>query len=98
MVALMILTHTMSTHVFTHCSKFRAHNLIQDRLMSIVRDAGYSVTARVPIIEVHEVQDQQIRADIYLPQMQPGRSTGAVGFASMLPGFTTFMAVLVQCC
>ena len=35
--------------------------------MSIVRDAGYSVTARVPLIEV---QDQQIRADINLPQMQ----------------------------
>ena len=35
--------------------------------MSIVRDARYSVTTRAPCIEV---QDQQIRADIYLPQMQ----------------------------
>ena len=45
---------------------FRAHNLIQNRLVSIVRDAGFSATTRVATIEV---QDQHIRADIYIPQM-----------------------------
>ena len=55
--------HVINTCI--HCNKTRAHNLIQDRLVSIVRDAGYSVTTRVPTIEV---QDQHIRADIYIPQ------------------------------
>ena len=55
--------------------------------MSIVRDAGYSVTARVPIIEVHEVQDQQIRADIYLPQMQVDGCRGVCIDASRVHHF-----------
>ena len=57
--------------------------------MSIVRDAGYTVTTRVPFIEV---QDQQLRADIASHEW---RSTGAAGYASMLPGFMTFMAALL---
>ena len=41
--------------------------------MSIVRDADFTVTNRVPTIEV---QDRQLRADIYLPQMVLGVGRG----------------------
>ena len=44
--------HAHHVNTCIHCNKTRAHNLLQDRLMSIVRDAGYSVTTRVPFIEV----------------------------------------------
>ena len=36
--------------------------------MSIVRDADFTVTTRVPSIEV---QDRQLRADIYLTNTHP---------------------------
>ena len=52
---------------FLPCLRPGANNLIKDCLVSIVRDAGFSATTRVPAIEV---QDQHIRADIYIPQMQ----------------------------
>ena len=41
--------------------------------MSIVRDTDFTVTTRVPIIEV---QQRQLRADIYLPQMVVGVGRG----------------------
>ena len=59
--------HAHHVNTCIHCNKTRAHKLIQDCLVSIVRDAGFSATTRVPAIEV---QDQHIRADIYIPQMQ----------------------------
>ncbi len=52
--------------------------------MSIVRDAGYSVTTRVPFIEV---QDQQLRADIYLPHMQVDGCRGLCIDASRVHDF-----------
>ena len=47
--------------LYTHCQNLR--DLLLTRVVEAVRDAGYSVTTRVPIIEV---QDQQLRADICL--------------------------------
>ena len=41
--------------------------------MSIVRDTDFNVTTRVPSIEV---QDRQLRADIYLPGMVVDRGRG----------------------
>ena len=52
--------------------------------MSIVRDAGYSATTRVPTIEV---QDQHIRADIYIPQMQVDGCRGLCIDASRVHDF-----------
>ena len=52
--------------------------------MSIMRDAGCSVTTRVPCIEV---QDQQLRADIYLPQMQVDGCRGLCIDASRVHDF-----------
>ena len=61
--------HAHHVNTCIHCNKTRAHNLLQDCLTSIVRDADFSVTTRVPSIEVH---DRQLRADIYLPRMSEG--------------------------
>ena len=65
--------HAHHVNTCIHCNKTRAHNLLQDCLMSIVRDTDFTVTTRVPTIEVN---DRQLRADIYLPQMVVGVGRG----------------------
>ena len=65
--------HAHHVNTCIHCNKTRAHNLVQDCLMSLVRDTDFTVTTRVPIIEV---QQRQLRADIYLPQMVVGVGRG----------------------
>ena len=51
------------------CNKTRAHNLVQDCLISLASDTDFGATKRVPTIEV---DDQQLRADLYLPRMVVG--------------------------
>ena len=61
--------HAHHVNTCIHCNKTRAHNLLQDCLMSIARDTDFQATNRVPPIEVN---DRQLRADLYLPRMVVG--------------------------
>jgi gamma-glutamylcyclotransferase (GGCT)/AIG2-like uncharacterized protein YtfP len=61
--------HAHHVNTCIHCNKTRAHNLIQDCLISIASDTDFGATKRVPTIEVN---DRQLRADIYLPQLVVG--------------------------
>ena len=62
--------HAHHVNTCIHCNKTRAHNLLQDCLMSIARDTDFNATPRVPTFEVN---DRLLRADMYLPHMErPG--------------------------
>jgi hypothetical protein len=61
--------HAHHVHTCIQCHKTRAHNLVQDCLISLARDTEFGANKRVPTIEV---DDQQLRADLYLPRMVVG--------------------------
>ena len=61
--------HAHHVHTCIRSNKTRAHNLIQDCLISLASDTDFGATKRVPTIEV---DDQQLRADLYLPRMVVG--------------------------
>ena len=64
--------HAHHVNTCIHCHKTRAHNLLQDCLISLASDTDFKATNRVPTIEVN---DQQLRADLYCALMFPGFMT-----------------------
>ena len=61
--------HAHHVHTCIRSNKTRAHNLLQDCLISLASDTDFKATNRVPTIEVN---DRQLRADIYLPHLVVG--------------------------
>ena len=57
--------HAHHVHTCIQCHKTRAHNLVQDCLISLASDTDFGATKRVPTIEV---DDQPMDVAEYFPQ------------------------------